>query len=134
MPLGTLTGHALKMIPGIAEHTYVTSSLGQVWACFGRSVGGRLICASAGNTAQAECLSQPNSEAGIVYGGTGVCHQAANRILLPSGQNVSGASGYRGSFWAWGSYGRDLVTRRTYSPLSFPWPELEACRTLHVHF
>jgi hypothetical protein len=98
MPMGSVSGYALKIPLVPAEHTYVESSHGHVWPCFGRSAGGRQVCAGAGNTAQADCLSQPNSEAGIVYGGTGVCHQAANRILLPSGQTVSGASGYRGSF------------------------------------
>ena len=133
MPLGTLTGYAL-MVPVLrAEHTYVESSHGHVWSCGGRSANGRSICAGVGNTAQADCLSQLNSEAGIVYGRTGVCHQKANRILYPSAQTVSEASGYRGSLFAWGTYGRDPATRQLYSPSSFPWPELHNCRTGHTH-
>lgn len=133
MPIGMLTGYSLKMGLLPADHTYVVSSHGHVWRCWGRSAGGIEICAGTGNTAQADCLSQPNSEAGIAYGRTGVCHQTANRILYPCGEMVSGAAGYRGSVFAWGTYGRDPVTRRIYSPLSLPWPELQACHTLHVH-
>ena len=133
MPMGSLSGYALKM-PGLpADHTYVDSSDGHVWPCWGRSVGGREICVATGNTAQADCLSQPNSEAGIVYLGTGVCHQTANRILHPAGLYVSDARGYRFSVFTFGTHGRDLATRQLYSPLFFPWPELQRCLTGHAH-
>lgn len=133
MSIGTLTGYGLR-IPGLpAEHTYVESTHGHVWPCWGRSAGGRAICASIGNIDQADCLSLPNSQAGIAYGVTGVCHQTANRILYPSGQTVSSASGYRGSFFAWGTYGRDLTTLQHYSPSGLPWRELHTCRTTHTH-
>jgi hypothetical protein len=133
MPVGTLIGYALKIPLLRAEHTYIESSHGHVWGCWGRSAGGRPICVGTGNTDQADCLSRPNSEAGIIYGVTGVCHQTANRILYPSAQTVSGASGYRGSIFAWGTYGRDLATGQFYSPSSFPWSELHTCRTGHIH-
>ena len=133
VPIGTLSGYGLRIPFLPAEHTYVESSHGDVWPCWGRSGGGRQICNGTGNTAQVDCLSQPNSEAGIDYGVTGVCHQTANRILYPSGQTVSGASGYRGSFFAWGAYGRDPTTGQHYSPLTFPWPELHNCLANHVH-
>lgn len=133
MPVGTLTGYALKLAVLPAEHTYVESSDGHVWPCWGRSGGGRQICTGTGNTDQADCLSQPSSEAGISYGRTGVCHQTANRILYPSGQTVSGASGSKGSIFAWGTYGKDPVAGQFYSPVTFPWSELHNCRTNHVH-
>src|SRR5438105_3189718 len=79
------------------DHTYVTSNLGHVWRCWGASAGGRQICSAVGNVGQAECLSQPGSQAGIVYGSSGVCHQTANRILFPARQLVSAAHGYRAS-------------------------------------
>lgn len=123
MPTGTLDGFALSTLVGMADHTYVKSSNGHVWPCWGRHSGGICICTGTGNTNQADCLSQPNSQAGISYGVTGVCHQTANRILYPSGQTVSSARGYRGSFFAWGTYGLG----------PFPWIELHTCLTYHSH-
>ena len=123
MPAGTLTGYALKMPLPRTDHTYVKSSNGHVWPCWGRSTGGTQICAGTDNTTQADCLSQPKSEAGIAYGRTGVCHQTANRILYPSGQTVSRAKGYRGSVFFWGTYGLG----------AFPWRELQNCLSKHSH-
>lgn len=125
MPTGTLTGYALKIPLLPAEHTYVKSSDGHVWPCWGRSSGGRPICAGTGNTAQADCLSRPNSKAGIHYGKTGVCHQTANRILCVtrSKETVSRAKGYPASVFAWGTYGLGPV----------PWRELRNCLSKHSH-
>jgi hypothetical protein len=134
MPTETLTGFAIRIVAlPFWDHTYVTSSLGHIWACWGRSAAGTQICTGVGNVDQAYCLSQPNSEAGITYGLTGVCHQTANRILYPSGQTVSGARGYRASVYFWGAYGKDSVTGLHYSPGSFPWPELLYCQQNHIH-
>lgn len=133
MPVGILAGYALTKLGQLAEHTYVVSGHSHEWPCWGRAQGGRRICSGMGNTSEADCLSQPNSQAGIIYGGTGVCHQTANRILYPSGETVSGASGYRGSLFTWGTYGRDLATLRAHSPSSFPWKELQSCRNYHIH-
>jgi hypothetical protein len=128
--VGTFFGYAIKMtLP--ADHTYVTSDRGHVWPCWGRFAGGNLICMGQGNLDEGDCLSQPNSEAGINYGVTGVCHQTANRILYPSRLLVSRASGYIGSVFAWGTYGRHGV--RLFSPSTFPWPELRNCRSSHIH-
>lgn len=124
---GTLTGHSIKMVGLAADHTYVTSSEGHVWSCFGRGHGGKQICSGIGNIDQADCLSKPDSKAGIVYAVTGVCHQAANRILYPSGKTVSAARGYRWSVFAYGTYGKDPLTGTSYSPAVHPWPELIAC-------
>ena len=85
MPLGMLTGFAIRVVAlPIWDHTYVTSSHGHAWGCFGRSAGGTQIGSAVGNFDQADCLSQPNAQAGIGYGSIGVCHQAANRILFPA--------------------------------------------------
>lgn len=132
VPPGILTGHSIKMAALPADHTYVTSSAGHVWACFGRSVGGTPICGGTGNVDLADCLSNPQSRAGIVYGVTGVCHQTANRILYPAGQTVSSARGYRWSVFTYGIYGKDLAARNNYCPIYHPWPELTACSG-HVH-
>lgn len=87
MPQGTLYGFAMpaQMWPR-ADHTYVTSSDGGAWGCYGRCTGGTLICSGNGNTAVANCLARPNAQAGIVYGINGLCHQMSNRILYPAGQ------------------------------------------------
>jgi len=134
LPTGTLNGYALKtLFPPGADHTYVTSSNGHVWPCWGRSAGGRQICSANGNTALADCLSQPNSEAGIDYFRTGVCHQTANRILLTSSSFVTHAWGYMLSVYRYGIYGREPITGQHYSPHSYPWPELHNCRLKHTH-
>ena len=134
MPMGTLTGYATPAVafPTI-DHTYVISSHGHVWGCWGANVGGGQICTGNANTDQAHCLSQPSCQAGIVYSITGVCHQTANRILVHTGQTVSRARGYRQSFFVWGTYGLDLATLRHFSPSSYPWPQLQACVANHRH-
>ncbi len=127
MAIGLVTGYAIKIPRLPADHTYVLSDAGHVWPCYGRSSGGRAICDGLAELNDADCLSRPNSTAGIDYGFTGVCHQMANRILYPSGATVEDALGYRGSLLAWGTYGRDLSTMRFYSPITFPWPKLIEC-------
>src|SRR5271166_3880926 len=60
-------------------------------------------------------LSQPNSTAGISYLKTGVCHQAANRILHPAGVTVAGCQTFGVSQMIFGVYGKGA------------WPELSNC-------
>jgi hypothetical protein len=107
--MATLRGYAVKISWLGADHTYVKSSDGYVWPCWGRSSGGRNICSGSGSSSQANCISQPSSHAGIIYGITGVCHQTANRILWPSRKLVSAARGYWASSLAYGTYGSDIV-------------------------
>src|ERR1700738_4941091 len=83
--MATLIGHSIPTLWGAADHTYVTCQGGYAWPGWGRSAGGSTICAGAGSSANANCISQPSSTAGLVYGITGVCHQTANRILWPAG-------------------------------------------------
>jgi hypothetical protein len=111
----TLEGWAIPMVGAPTDHTYATSSCGLRWSCWGRSVGGTRLRFAVGSSAIADCLSQPNSEARIRYGLTGVCHQTANRILHPAGITVAGCRGYNYSVHAFGKYGRGQ------------WPELSAC-------
>jgi hypothetical protein len=63
----------------------------------------------------ANCLSQVNGQAGIRYLRTGVCHQAANRILHPSRTTVVRARGYPWSQMLFGVYGLG------------PWPQRAQC-------
>lgn len=103
--MAQLNGFAVKISWLGADHTYVLSSDGYVWPCWGRSSGGRRISSGQGSSAQANCLSQSDSHAGIVYGVTGVCHQTANRVLWPARTTVSKASGYWASTLLYGVYG-----------------------------
>ena len=133
MPIGLLSGFALPLVALPADHTYVTSSEGHVWPCWGRYSGGRLICSGEGNVLKADCLSNPDSQAGIRYALTGVCHQTANRVLLPAGVVVSAAKKALASFVAFGVYGLEPKTLRHYDPVRRPWPELVDCESNHSH-
>lgn len=118
LKMGILTGHALPVqnLPFVGDHTYVTSDQGHAWGCFGRTAGGQTICSGNGSEKVADCLSKPNGEAGLRYLVTGVCHQAANRILYPAGGIlVDKATGYRLSVFAFTTYGLGS------------WPEKQRC-------
>jgi hypothetical protein len=100
----TLQGFAIPLAPAM-DHTYVASSCGLRWGCFGRDDNGAMICTGSESSRLANCLSQVDSRAGIIYGITGVCHQAANRILYPARLTVSLAGGFRHSVFVFGLYG-----------------------------
>ncbi len=52
-------------------------------------------------------IAESDERAGIAcYMVNGVCHQAANRILIPTGETVAGARGYKLSVVFFGVYGR----------------------------
>jgi len=106
--MSTLYGWSVDSFYGI-DHTYVTSSDGHVWPCWGRSSGGQVICSGTADASQADCLSQKNSRAGILYGLTGVCHQTANRILYPARCIVSKATNYWITAFLYGTYGLSVV-------------------------
>ncbi len=123
-----LKGHAIY-VAGThkhADHTYVTSSDGHSWACWGRETGGSIICLGEGDSDIADCISQSSSHAGIIYGVTGVCHQTANRILRPARKTVSSANGYSLSWALYGVYGgtnrgwMDRQIRCHFDPESTP--------------
>lgn len=91
-----------------ADHTYVVFLHPEKrWGCFGRDKGGRQLLADKGNFNGAETAAHPNGQAGIIYGITGVCHQAANRILRGAGSSktVKDAKGYWASYFLYGTYG-----------------------------
>ena len=121
-----LSAYALPIKgPGgmLADHTYVVSSEGDTWGCFGRTKGRRkqLIAQGAGEVHIALCLSRQDSTAEIDYGRKGVCHQAANRILYTAGVTVSRAQGFFASAFIFGVYGLG------------PWGALKRCRTTHTY-
>jgi hypothetical protein len=91
-----------------ADHTYVECSTGaKAWSCWGRKIRGTFLRCAVGSTKRADDIAGPNDKAGIkCYLINGVCHQAANRILLPAGIMVTGARGYSVSHAMFGTYGR----------------------------
>jgi hypothetical protein len=119
-PTATLKGHAMPASGfHFWDHAYADSSCGFKWGCFGRDSGGSTISSGNGDSTIADCLSFPRAlpvvYAGIIYGRTGVCHQAANRILHPAKVDVSSARGFPLSLAAWGMFGKGT------------WPELSTC-------
>ncbi len=91
-----------------ADHTYVMCSTGaRAWGCWGGKTGGAFLRHGDGSTNQANAIAEADERAHIkCYLINGVCHQAANRILLPAGITVLGARGYGVSEALFGPYGR----------------------------
>jgi len=108
--MGTLVAkaYATAMVAGLADHTYVECGAGaRGWGCWGRKTGGNAIASGIGSTVRADAIAAADEKAGITcYGINGVCHQAANRILIESGQLVTRARGYWVSDAIFGPYGR----------------------------
>lgn len=92
----------------LADHTYVECGTGKkAWGCWGGKTGGTVLRQAPGSTKRADKIAQPDEKANIkCYLINGVCHQAANRILLPAGITVRGARGYPVSEAIFGPYGR----------------------------
>lgn len=91
----------------LADHTYVECGAGKAWGCFGGSQNGEVINSGFGSTARADAIAEPDAKAGVGrYLIDGVCHQAANRILLPANRLVTAARGYWLSVSIFGTYGR----------------------------
>jgi len=108
--MGTLIvkAYPTKLFRQAADHTYVECGTGAVgWSCWGGKTGGTAVRQAGGSTVRANNIAEPNERAGITcYGINGVCHQAANRILLPAGITVNGVRGYQVSNALYGTYGR----------------------------
>ena len=92
----------------LADHTYVECGTGgQGWSCWGGKTGGTELRRGVGSTRRADQIAGANERGGITcYLINGVCHQAANRILLPAQITVRGARGYEVSEALFGTYGR----------------------------
>ena len=95
------------------DHTYVVSSCGYRWGCFGADSGGSIVVPSGtGDSNIAECLSHPRAGrrvyAGLTYFVHGVCHQASNRVMEPTGRTLSSfgarVRGYHISLIRYGIY------------------------------
>jgi hypothetical protein len=68
----------------LADHTYVECSTGgKAWACWGGKTGGHALGHGPASTMRADAIARPDEKANIkCYLINGVCHQAANRILI----------------------------------------------------
>lgn len=93
---------------GAADHTYVKcANDGKAWRCWGGKTGGTELRRGDGSTNRADAIAGHDEKAGIrCYLVNGVCHQCANRILLPASITVRGARGYGVSEMRFGTYGR----------------------------
>ena len=130
MVIGTFEAYAVPMLgASVVDHTYVVIGGTYRFGCHGRDAGGVVIESGVGDVDFGVCLSGINGEAGVEYGISGVCHQAANRILLPARVDVLRARGARSSMFLWGIFGRQ--GHRHFSPQTFPWPELTSCVAVH---
>ena len=108
--MGTLVAkkYPTKLFLKAADHTYVECGTGgKGWSCWGGKTGGVAFNSGTGSTRRADVIAGNNERAGITcYLVNGVCHQAANRILVPAGILVSAARGYALSQAVFGPYGR----------------------------
>jgi hypothetical protein len=97
-----------KLFADLADHTYVECGTGgRGWSCWGGKTGGSELRRGNGSTLRADQIAGANERGGITcYLVNGVCHQAANRILLPASITVRGARGYEVSEALFGTYGR----------------------------
>lgn len=108
--MGTLVAmhYPTSLFANLADHTYVKCGTGgKAWSCWGGKTGGTELRRGVGSTKRADAIAEPNERAGITcYLINGVCHQAANRILIAAGITVQGARGYDVSEALFGTYGR----------------------------
>ncbi len=108
--MGTLIAmrYPTQLFANLADHTYVKCGTGKAaWSCWGGKTGGRQLRQGPGSTKRADKIARSDEKAGIkCYLINGVCHQAANRILLPAGITVRGARGYNVSQALYGTYGK----------------------------
>ena len=108
--MGTLVvmTYPTSLFAKAADHTYVKCHTGgAAWGCWGGKSGGKTLRSGQGSTKRADKIAQPDEKANIkCYLVNGVCHQAANRILLPADILVRGARGYSVSQALFGAYGR----------------------------
>jgi hypothetical protein len=125
-----------KLFLNAADHTYVECGTGaRGWSCWGGKIGGTAFNSGNGSTVRADSIAQPNERAGITcYLINGVCHQAANRILLPAGILVTATRGYSVSSAMFGPYGRVgmLPCSAPFNQYPGAHGDLQACIAMSV--
>jgi hypothetical protein len=131
--MGVLVAKAYPtaLFANLADHTYVECRSGaKGWKCWGGKTGGRVIASGSGSTKRANEIARPDEKAGIkCYLVNGVCHQAANRILIEAKVTVRLARGYSISEALFGTYGRILAWPCASPFNTYPsvTGDLEAC-------
>lgn len=114
----------IEDLPGF-DHTYVQTA-DIYYKCHGGVDNGKQICSGMSDVNFSEQMAKGNlsvidgvkindGDAGISYLVTGVCHQIANRLLIPARILVNKASGYIVSFIFYGHYGlgkRPILTEQ----------------------
>ncbi len=105
------------------EHVFVSSESERSWGCLGRGLAeapnARILAEGRAEEEWVSEIAGPGPEAGaqVINQVTGVCHQAANRILIPIGKTVDDAFGDEIAVLTFGLYGPDtsevvdIVTR-----------------------
>jgi len=138
--MGTINGHARPVVGlagRFADHTSVTCSgvPRKHWVCCGVPPAGTIICSALGSTSKADCLSTPatalklNDTTGLLYGVTGVCHQAANRILSAAGLLINNkCNGIKASVLMYGLAGLSIPALKTRLFVKGRWITLLALR------
>lgn len=116
MPRVTVRAHSIKaawqldreMGDWQLDHTFVSTGNGQSWGCFGRDLE-KAPQAYVIGQAQAELLFVSalagDGSCGLKYAISGICHQAANRLLIPAGIDVRQSPGCELSIPLFGKYG-----------------------------
>lgn len=97
-----------KLALHAADHAYVECAGGSyAWGCWGGKSGGTTVRSAHGSTKRADAIGEPDERAGVThYLINGVCHQSANRILLPALITANGVRGHLLSVSIFGLFGR----------------------------
>jgi hypothetical protein len=122
---GYTTPTSWRPIPEIGnwplDHVFVTADTGECWPCYGRGIDelpeARFVCEGVGNLEWIVEIAgevTDRSCAGVDHEINGVCHCAANRLLLIAGVDVRDAPGNEIVIPIFGKYGmgiQDFVIR-----------------------
>ncbi|WP_369975480.1 hypothetical protein [Xanthomonas bundabergensis] len=97
-----------KLALHAADHAYIECGGGSYgWGCWGGKSGGTTVRSAHGSTKRADAIGEPDERAGVThYLINGVCHQSANRILMPALITANGVRGHLLSVSIFGLFGR----------------------------
>jgi hypothetical protein len=112
----TTENYPTQIGPVPFEHTFVVSDRGDNWHCWGRGKemignGARQLPPDGTALAQWGDLingTDPDHPTGLTMRVSGVCHHAANRILVLAGTDVSQANGDLFATLVYGKYGYEI--------------------------
>lgn len=91
------------------SHVFISSSSGRTWGCMGRSLrncpGAPIAFEAQAEDEWVSAIAGAKGSANIRNRENGVCHQSANRILLPTGRTCDMADGNEIAIMMFGLYG-----------------------------